>query len=170
MRAGPASCEPARAPGVQPASSRSVDRSVPAIAAVFPPVAAILAAIADVLTTITAILEPIAPAADVARVPPILAAIADVLPAIPAILAPVAHVLGPIADAVAVRPIGEGRRGQDGQRREERGRDEQADKAARSNHGGVSLTMLGSVVGLDTCWTGAAGSGLNRHDFAAVDR
>jgi hypothetical protein len=112
---------------------------VPAIAAIFPPVAPILAAIAHVLAAIAAILDPIAHAAVVPGVAAILAPVADVFAAIAPILASIADVLDPVAHPVPVRAIpGRGGRGQDGQRREERGRDEEADEAAWSNHGGGS--------------------------------
>jgi hypothetical protein len=131
---------------------------VPAIPAILAPVASILAAIADVLAPVAAILAPIAASADVARIASILASIADVLAAIPPVFASIADVFDAIADRMAPRFVaGERRRGQDGQRREERGRNQQSDDACRSGHG---RSLLSAAHGSDTDMTLPPAAGL----------
>jgi hypothetical protein len=109
---------------------------VPAVAPILAPVAPVLAAIADVLASVTAILDAIAHATVMPRVAPVLAAIADVLAPIAPILASIAHVLGPVADVMPsrLRVVGEGGRGHERQRREQRGRDAETDEASGSSH------------------------------------
>ena len=117
---------------------------MPPVPSVFAPVAPILAAVPDVLAAVPHVLAAIADPAVVARVPAVLPPIADVLPAVAPIFPAIADVLGPVADAVTVDTVvGRGRRRQDGQRREERGGENEAGEA---DHG--RFLLVGATGGV----------------------